>query len=61
MSGTNELLANNENYAANFKQGDLPLPPAKKTRNAKKSGLPISKVRSLTLSESRAIPCGSPP
>ncbi len=23
MSVTNEVLANNENYAANFKQGDL--------------------------------------
>lgn len=29
MSVTDEVLANNENYAANFKQGDLPMPPAK--------------------------------
>ncbi|HEY2637166.1 MAG TPA: carbonic anhydrase [Solirubrobacteraceae bacterium] len=30
MSTTDELLANNENYAADFHKGDLPLPPAKK-------------------------------
>jgi carbonic anhydrase len=29
MSVTDELLRNNEAYAANFTQGDLPLPPAK--------------------------------
>src|SRR4051794_18215375 len=28
MSATDELLANNERYAANFDKGDLPLPPA---------------------------------
>ena len=31
MSSTDELLANNERYAASFDKGDLPLPPAKKT------------------------------
>src|SRR5947209_3700238 len=31
MSSTDDLLANNESYAASFDKGDLPLPPAKKT------------------------------
>ncbi len=30
MSATDELLANNERYAAGFDKGDLPLPPARK-------------------------------
>jgi carbonic anhydrase len=30
MSNTDDLVANNEAYAASFDQGDLPLPPAKK-------------------------------
>jgi carbonic anhydrase len=30
MSNTDELLRNNEAYAASFDAGDLPLPPAKK-------------------------------
>jgi carbonic anhydrase len=30
MSQTDELLKNNEAYAANFDMGDLPLPPARK-------------------------------
>jgi carbonic anhydrase len=30
MSVTDELLANNEAYAASFDKGDLPLPPGKK-------------------------------
>jgi carbonic anhydrase len=30
MSVTDELLANNERYAADFDKGELPLPPAKK-------------------------------
>ena len=30
MSATNELLAANQNYAASFTKGDLPLPPARK-------------------------------
>ncbi len=30
MSVTDELLKNNEAYAANFDKGDLPLPPARK-------------------------------
>ena len=30
MSSTDELLANNESYAASFSKADLPLPPAKK-------------------------------
>lgn len=30
MSSTDELLNNNEAYAASFDKGDLPLPPAKK-------------------------------
>ncbi len=30
MSVTDELLKNNETYAANFDKGELPLPPAKK-------------------------------
>jgi len=30
MSATDELLANNEAYAASFHDADLPLPPAKK-------------------------------
>ena len=29
MSATDEVLANNERYAAKFHNGDLPLPPAK--------------------------------
>ena len=31
MSGTDELLANNESYAASFDKADLPSAPAKKT------------------------------
>jgi carbonic anhydrase len=31
MSSTDELLANNDRYAASFDKGDLPLPPARKT------------------------------
>jgi carbonic anhydrase len=30
MSATDELVANNEAYAASFDKGELPLPPAKK-------------------------------
>ena len=30
MSATDELLANNETYAASFDKADLPLPPARK-------------------------------
>jgi len=30
MSATNEFLAANQNYAASFTKGDLPLPPARK-------------------------------
>jgi carbonic anhydrase len=30
MSATDEMLANNEAYAASFEKGDLPLPPARK-------------------------------
>ena len=30
MSVTDELIRNNEQYAANFDKGDLPLPPARK-------------------------------
>jgi carbonic anhydrase len=30
MSATDDLLANNESYAASFDQGDLPAPPARK-------------------------------
>jgi carbonic anhydrase len=30
VSSTDELLANNESYAASFSKADLPLPPAKK-------------------------------
>ena len=30
MSATDDLLANNESYAADFDKGDLPLPPAQK-------------------------------
>src|SRR3954462_9245587 len=30
MTDTDELLANNEKYAASFDKGDLPLPPGKK-------------------------------
>ena len=30
MTVTDELLANNESYSAQFDKGDLPLPPAKK-------------------------------
>ena len=30
MSITDELLRNNEAYAANFDKGDLPMPPGKK-------------------------------
>ena len=31
MSVTDELLSNNERYAASFDKGDLPLPPARQT------------------------------
>lgn len=31
MSVTDELLSNNDNYAATFDKGDLPMPPGKQT------------------------------
>jgi carbonic anhydrase len=31
MSTTDELVANNEQYAASFDKGDLPMPPGRKT------------------------------
>src|SRR5688500_10352696 len=31
MSVTDELLKNNDNYAATFDKGDLPMPPGKQT------------------------------
>ena len=31
MSVTDELLRNNENYAASFDKGDLPMPPARRS------------------------------
>ncbi len=31
MTATDDLLANNETYAARFDKADLPLPPARKT------------------------------
>ncbi|MBV9819193.1 MAG: carbonic anhydrase [Solirubrobacterales bacterium] len=31
MSTTDDLLANNESYAASFRKGDLPMPPGRKT------------------------------
>ncbi len=30
MTATDELIANNDAYAASFDKGELPLPPAKK-------------------------------
>ena len=38
MSVTDELLANNEAYAASFDKGDLPLPPGEEGRGRRLHG-----------------------
>ena len=35
MSVTDELLLANEQYAASFDKGDLPLPPAARSRSSR--------------------------
>ena len=40
MSATDELLANNAEYAANFDKGDLPLPPGQEDRRRRVHGRP---------------------
>jgi carbonic anhydrase len=54
MSSTDELLANNESYAASFDKGDLPLPPAKKVAVVACMDARLDVGRALGLSEGDA-------
>ena len=54
MSSTDDLLANNERYAASFDKGDLPLPPAKKVAVVACMDARLDVGRALGLSEGDA-------
>jgi carbonic anhydrase len=54
MSSTDDLLANNESYAASFDKGDLPLPPAKKLAIVACMDARLDVARALGLSEGDA-------
>ena len=54
MSSTDELLANNESYAASFDKGDLPLPPAQKVAVVACMDARLDVGRALGLSEGDA-------
>src|SRR5689334_18576737 len=54
MSSTDDLLANNESYAASFDKGDLPLPPAKKVAVLACMDARLDVGRALGLSEGDA-------
>ena len=54
MSQIDELLANNEAYAAQFDKGDLPLPPARKIAIVACMDARVSPYALLGLSEGDA-------
>ena len=54
MSSTDDLLANNEAYAASFDKADLPLPPAKKAAIVACMDARLDVGRALGLSEGDA-------
>ena len=54
MSSTDELLANNQAYAASFDKADLPLPPARKTAVVACMDARLNVYGALGLSEGEA-------
>ncbi len=54
MSTTDQLLANNERYAADFDKGDLPLPPARKVAVVACMDARLDPARALGLDEGDA-------
>src|ERR671917_1430246 len=54
MSVTDELLKNNESYAAEFDKGDLPLPPARKVAVVACMDARVNPYGALGLSEGDA-------
>src|SRR6201990_837808 len=54
MSSTDDLLANNETYAASFDKGDLPLPPARKVAVVACMDARLDPQRALGLAEGDA-------
>jgi carbonic anhydrase len=54
MSSTDEVLANNEGYAASFDKADLPLPPARKLAVVACMDARLSVTRALGLQEGDA-------
>ncbi len=54
MSQTDLLLANNEDYAAGFEKGDLPLPPGRKVAVVACMDARLDPARALGLSEGDA-------
>jgi hypothetical protein len=64
MSVTNEILAANERYAANFAKGDLPMPPGRRTAVLVCMDARIDPAKALGLDEgdatSSATPADSP-
>ena len=54
MTATDELLANNEAYAASFDKGELPLPPGKKVAVVACMDARLNVYRALGLTEGDA-------
>jgi carbonic anhydrase len=54
MSATDELLANNDSYAANFDKSELPLPPAKRVAIVACMDARLSPYAALGLKEGEA-------
>jgi len=54
MSVTDELLANNERYAAEFEKGDLAMPPAKRVAVVACMDARLDPARALGLDEGDA-------
>ena len=54
MSVTDELIQNNESYAANFDKGDLPMPPGKQVAVVACMDARLLPTRALGLSEGDA-------
>jgi carbonic anhydrase len=54
MSVTDELIQNNESYAANFNQGDLPMPPSKQVAVVACMDARLIPTRALGLNEGDA-------
>jgi carbonic anhydrase len=54
MSVTDELIQNNESYAANFSKGDLPMPPGKRVAVVACMDARLIPTRALGLDEGEA-------